>query len=107
MTRQILGTGLVSVLLTRQHFSFPVYTQVEANRTTYLGGTTAPPPGATKSPAETVFIAPEVFLGPFKSPISHGTRVALGVSFNVLGDAVHAQTYTVTAAFDIPNPYGY
>jgi len=59
------------------------------------------------SPAETVFIAPEVFLGPFKSPISDGTRVALGVSFNVLGDAVHAQTYTVTAAFDIPNPYGY
>jgi hypothetical protein len=29
------------------------------------------------------------------------------VSFNVAGDAVHAQTYTLTAAFDIPNPYGY
>jgi hypothetical protein len=106
-TRQILGTGLVSVLLTPQSFSFPIYTQVEVNSTTYLGGTAALPPGATKSPAETVFIAPEVFLGPFKSPISDGTRVALGVSFNVVGDAVHAQTYTVTAAFDIPNPYGY
>jgi hypothetical protein len=106
-TRQILGTGLVSVLLTPRRFSFPVYTQVEVNSTTYLGGTAALPPGATKSPAETVFVAPEVFLGPFKSPISDGTRVALGVSFNVLGDAVHAQTYTITAAFDIPNPYGY
>ena len=77
------------------------------NSTTYLGGTAALPPGATTSPAETVFIAPEVFLGPFKTPISDGTRVALGVSFNVVGDAVHAQTYTITAAFDIPNPYGY
>jgi hypothetical protein len=24
-----------------------------------------------------------------------------------VGDSVHAQTCTVTAAFDIPNPYGY
>ena len=76
-------------------------------RQTYLGGTAALPPGATQSPAETVFIAPEVFLGPFKSPISDGTRIAAGVSFNVVGDPVHAQTYTLTAAFDIPNPYGY
>jgi hypothetical protein len=106
-TRQILGTGLVAVLLTPLRFSFPVYAQVEANSTTYLGGTAALPPGATGSPAETVFVAPEVFLGPFKSPISDGTRVAAGVSFNVVGDSVHAQTYTITAAFDIPNPYGY
>ncbi len=106
-TRQILGTGLVSVLVTPQDFSFPVYTQVEVNSTTYLGGTAALPPGATKGPAETVFVAPEVFLGPFVSPISDGTRIAAGVSFNVLGDAVHAQTYTITAAFDIPNKYGY
>ncbi len=106
-TRQVLGTGLVAVLLTPQRFSLPVYTQVEVNSTTYLGGTAALPPGATESPAETVFIAPEVFLGPFKSPVSDGTRVAMGVSFNVVGDAVHAQTYTVTAAFDIPNGYGY
>jgi hypothetical protein len=106
-TRQILGTGLVAVLLTPRRFSFPVYTQVEINSTTYLGGTAALPPGATQSPAETVFIAPEVFLGPFKSPVSDGTRVAAGVSFNVAGDPVHAQTYSITAAFDIPNPYGY
>jgi len=106
-TRQILGTGLVSVMLTPQHFSFPVYTQVEVNGTTYLDGTTALPPGAVRSPAETVFVAPEVFLGPFKSPINDGTRIAVGVSFNATGDAVHAQTYTITAAFDIPNPYGY
>ena len=106
-TRQILGTGLVAILLTPLRFSFPVYAQVEANSTTYLGGTAALPPGATGSPAETVFVAPEVFLGPFKSPISDGTRVAAGVSFNVVGDSVHAQTYTITAAFDIPNRYGY
>ncbi len=106
-TRQILGTGLLSVLLTPKDSSFPVYTQVEVNSTTYLGGTSALPPGATQSPAETVFVAPEVFLGPFESPISDGTRVAAGVSFNATGDAVHAQTYTITAAFDIPNPYGY
>jgi hypothetical protein len=106
-TRQILGTGLVSVLLTPLHSALPVYAQVEANSTTYLGGTAALPPGATGSPAETLFVAPEVFLGPFKSPIADGTRIAAGVSFNVVGDAVHAQTYTVTAAFDIPNPYGY
>src|ERR1019366_571 len=106
-TRQILGTGLVSVLLTPERFSFPVYVQGEVNSTTYLGGTAALPPGSTKSPAETVFVAPEVFLGPFASPISDGTRVAAGGSFNVAGDAVHAQTYTITAAFDIPNKYGY
>ena len=95
------------MLLTPRRFSFPVYAQVEVNSTTYLGGTAALPPGSIASPAETVFVAPEVFLGPFKSPISDGTRVALGASFNVRGDAVHAQTYTITAAFDIPNPYGY
>ncbi len=106
-TRQVLGTGLVAVLLTPRPFSFPVYAQLEANSTTYLGGTAALPPGTKQSPAETVFLAPEVFLGPFESPISDGTRVALGVSFNVLGDDVHATTYSVTAAFDIPNPYGY
>ena len=77
------------------------------NSTTYLDGTTALPPAATRSPAETVFIAPEVFLGPFKTPINDGTRVALGVSFNAYGDTVHEETYTITAAFDIPNQYGY
>jgi len=106
-TRQLLGTGLVAVLLTPLRSTFPVYLQVEVNNTTYLGGTAALPPGATKSPADTVFIAPEIFLGPFDSPISDGTRIALGVAFNAAGDTVHAQTYTITAAFDIPNPYGY
>jgi hypothetical protein len=106
-SRQILGTGLIAVLLTPEHFSFPVYVQGEANSTTYLGGTAALPPGTMSSPAETLFIAPEVFLGPFVSPVSDGTRVAAGVSFNVVGDDAHAQTYTITAAFDIPNKYGY
>jgi hypothetical protein len=106
-TRQILADGLVSVLLTPQRFSFPVYAQVEVDTTTYLGGTGGLPPGATHSPAETAFVAPEVFLGPFASPISDGTRIAAGVSFDVAGDAVHAQTYMLTAAFDIPNKYGY
>ena len=43
-TRQILGTALVSVLLTPLRFSLPVYVQVETNSTTYLGGTAALPP---------------------------------------------------------------
>jgi len=106
-SRQLLGTAYVSVLLTPIHSSFPVYASVEVNSTTYLDGSTALPPGATKTPAETLFIAPEVFLGPFKSPINDGTRIAAGVSFNVAGDPVHAQTYTITASFDIPNKYGY
>lgn len=106
-TRQILADGLVSVLVTPQHVSLPVYTQVEVDTTTYLGGTGGLPQGTTRSPAETVFIAPEVFLGPFVTPISDGTRIAAGVSFDVAGDPVHAQTYTITAAFDIPNKYGY
>jgi hypothetical protein len=106
-SRQILGAGLVSVLLTKAAASFPVYAQVEVDSTTYVGGTGGLPPGATDSPAETLFVAPEVFLGPFESPISDGTRIAAGVSFNAYGDDVHRQTYTVTAAFDIPNKYGY
>ena len=80
---------------------------MEANGSTYLGGTAALPPRATGLSAETMFVPPEVFLGPFKSPISDGTRVPASVSFNVVGDSVHAQTYTVTAAFDVPNRYGY
>ncbi|HEY3808149.1 MAG TPA: hypothetical protein VGL61_36470 [Kofleriaceae bacterium] len=106
-TRQLLGTGMVSVLVSPQHASYPVYAQVEVDSTTYLDGAAALPAGATASPAETVFIAPEVFVGPFKSPIDDGTRVALGVSYNVVGDPVHQWTYTITAAFDIPNKYGY
>jgi hypothetical protein len=106
-SRQVLETGYVSVLLTPMHSSPPVYASVELNNTTYLDGSDALPPGATKTPAETLFIAPEVFIGPFKSPIDNGTRIAAGVSFNVAGDPVHAQTYTITASFDIPNKYGY
>ena len=107
-TRQILGTGLVSVLLTPQRFSFPVYTQVEANSTTYLGGTAALPPGADGEPGgDASSSRRRCSSGLSGSPISDGTRVAAGVSFNVVGDEVHAQTYTITAAFDIPNPYGY
>ncbi len=77
-TRQIFGTALLSVLLTRKRASFPVYVQVEANCTTYLGGTSALPPGTPRSSAQTVFVAPEVFLGPFASPISDGTCLAGG-----------------------------
>jgi hypothetical protein len=106
-SRQLLGTGYVSVLLTPLHADVPVYASVEVDSTTYLDGTAALPPGTMKTPAETLFVAPEVFVGPFESPISDGTRLAAGVSFNVAGDPVHAQTYTITAAFDIPNKYGY
>ena len=105
--RELIGTAYASVLLTPIHSSFPVYASVELNSATYLDGSAALPPGATKTPAEALFIAPEIFLGPFKSPIDAGTRIAAGVSFNVVGDPVHAQTYTITASFDIPNKYGY
>jgi len=106
-TRQILTTGMVSVMVTPRRFDYPVYAQLEVDSTTYLDGMAALPPGATSSPAETVFIAPEVFIGPFKSPIDEGTRVAAGVFYNATGDPVHRWTFTLTAAFDIPNKYGY
>jgi hypothetical protein len=105
-TRQILATGMVSIMVTPRGYDYPIYTQVEVDSTTYLDGTAAVP-GAVSSPAETTFIAPEVFVGPFKSPIDEGTRVAAGVFYNITGDPVHRWTFTVTAAFDIPNKYGY
>lgn len=105
--RQIAAVGLLSVLVTPLTFHFPIYTQVEVDNTTYLGGVGALPPGAATSPASTVFIAPEVFVGPFASPISDGTRVALGAFFNLVGDSEHDHMFTVTVAFDIPNRYGY
>jgi hypothetical protein len=106
-SRQLLGTGYAAVLVTPLHFDVPVYASVEVDSTTYLDGSAALPPSAIRTPAETLFIAPEIFVGPFESPIDKGTRLAAGVSFNVAGDPVHAQTFTITAAFDLPNKYGY
>lgn len=106
-TRQLLGTALLSVLVTPARFDYPLYVQAEVNGTTFLGGTAALPPGATSSPAQTVFIAPEIFVGPFRWWLNDGTRLAVGVFFNLHGDPVHAQTYSFTVAFDIPNRYGY
>jgi hypothetical protein len=100
--RQFLINGLVSTLVTPRRFRVPTYVQIEVNTTTYVDGTAGLPPGRTRSPAETVFIAPEVFIGPV-----HGVRVAGGVFFNVFGDPVHSVTYSLTAAFDIPNRFGY
>lgn len=105
--RQLLATGLLSLLMTPQRFPYPLYAQVEVDSTTYLAGTAGLPPTATHSPAQTTFLAPEVFLGPFASPISDGTRVAVGVFFNLQGDPVHERTYSVTVAFDLPNRFGY
>jgi hypothetical protein len=105
--RQLIGAGLVSVLLTPRRFDFPIYAQFEVDSTFYYVGTVGLPGDATSAPAGTVFVAPEIFLGPFKTPISSGTRVAAGVSFDVAGDPIHARTYTVTVAFDIANKYGY
>lgn len=105
--RLILTTGMVSVMVTPRRSDYPIYTQVEVDSTTYLDGTAALPPGATSSPAQTVFIAPEIFVGPFKTRIDEGTRVAAGVFYNVTGNPVQRWTFTVTAAFDIPNKYGY
>jgi hypothetical protein len=105
--RQVALVGLVSVLVDSPQSAYPVYLQLEADSTFYLGGTAGLPPLTTRSPAETVFLAPEIFFGPFKSFISDGTRLAAGVFFNLQGDLVHQRTYTLTAAFDLPNPYGY
>ena len=49
----------------------------------------------------------EIFVGPFSTPIDEGVRVAAGISFELAGDPVHRRTYMLTAAFDIPNKYGY
>ena len=100
--RQFLINGLVSMLVTPRRFRVPVYVQVELNTTTYVDGTAGLPPTRTRSPAETVFVAPEVFVGPVR-----GVRVAGGVFFNAFGDPVHRVTYSLTAAFDIPNRFGY
>ncbi len=105
--RQVVGAGFVALMLTPRRFRFPIYAQVEADSTLYYAGSVGLPPGATGAPAGTLFVAPEIFLGPFKTPISEGTRVAAGVSFDVAGDPTHAQTYSLTVAFDVPNPYGY
>lgn len=106
-TRQLLANGMVAVMLTPLTFDYPIYAQVEVNSTAYLDGTAALPPGATTSPAETVFVAPEIFVGPFETAIDRGVRLAAGVSFELAGDREHRQTYMLTAAFDIPNKYGY
>lgn len=100
--RQFLINGLVSTLVTPRRARVPLYVQVEVNTTTYVDGTAALPPGQTQSPAETVFVAPELFVGPV-----HGVRAAAGVFFGVYGDPVHRVTYSLTVAFDLPNKYGY
>jgi len=93
-TRQLLANGMVAVMVTPRRFDYPIYAQVEVDSTT-----------TTRTGA--LFVAPEVFVGPFESPIDKGTRLAAGVSFELAGDPVHRQTYMVTIAFDIPNKYGY
>src|SRR6185437_6953943 len=105
--KQLLLDGLISYLTTPVEAQFPIYVQTELNATFYYSGTLALPPNATASPVQTVFLAPEIFLGPFGTPISDGTRVAGGVFFNLAGDNVHDRTYTVTVSFDIPNRFGY
>lgn len=83
-------------MVTPRHFAAPIYAQVELDSTIYVAG-----------PPDTLFVAPEIFVGPFATPINDGTRIAAGVSFELAGDPVHRQTYMLTAAFDIPNKYGY
>ncbi len=106
-TRRILSVALLSVLVTPLRFRCPIFLQTEVDSATYLGGTAALPPGATRSPAQTVFIAPEILVGPFRTWLSGGTRLIAGVFFNLHGDSVHARTYSLAISFDIPNPYGY
>ncbi|AKU92572.1 hypothetical protein AKJ08_2959 [Vulgatibacter incomptus] len=105
--RQLGADGLIALLLTKQRAGLPLYLQVEANTTTFLGGTSGLPQGATRSPVESVFIAPELSAGPFHTPLSDGTWIAGGVFVNLAGDPAHRLIYTLTVAFGIPNRYGY
>lgn len=100
--RQFLVNALVSTLVTPRRFAVPVYLQLELDTTTYVHGTAGLPPEQTRAPVATVFVAPELFLGPV-----HGVRLAAGVFFAVAGDTVHDVTWTLTAAVDIPNRFGY
>jgi hypothetical protein len=104
---EILINGMVSYLTTKPDASFPVYIQTEIDTTFYISGTSGLPPQASAAPDRTVFLAPEIFLGPFQSTISDGTRIAAGVFFELAGDLTHQRTYTLTMSFDIPNKYGY
>ncbi|MGD0835136.1 MAG: hypothetical protein ABSB49_00655 [Polyangia bacterium] len=104
---QLLTSWLLAALLTPVRFTYPLYAQVELDTTTYLGGHASPSPETPHSPAQTTFLAPEIFLGPFPTLVSDGTRVAAGVFFNLQGDPVHDRTYSITVAFDIPNRFGY
>ncbi len=100
--RQLPLDALVSVLVTPVRFSVPIYLQCEVSATIYVNGTRGLPGDFTHSPAETVFLAPEIFIGPVK-----GMRFAAGVFFNLYGDPIHRTTYSLTASIDIPNRYGY
>ena len=105
--RQLLLNGLVSYLTTPLDARYPLYVQTEIDSTRYLNGSQGLPVGATASPAQTVFIAPEIFLGPFKTAVDDGTRIAAGVFFNAQGDPAHLRIYSLTLALDIPNRFGY
>ena len=100
--RQFLTDGLVSLLVTPRRFAVPLYVQAEVDATTYVDGSAALPPTQTTTPAETVFVAPELFVGPV-----HGIRAAAGVFFGVYGDPGHRTTCSLTIAFDLPNRFGY
>lgn len=105
--KQFLLNGLISYLTTPVDSKFPIYIQTELDSTFFVSGTQGLPQGMTTSPAQTFFIAPEIYFGPFKCSISDGTRIAAGVFFNVTGDAVHSHIYSLTIAFDLPNRFGY
>ncbi len=105
--KQVLLDGLVSYLTTRMDSSFPVYVQGEIDSTRYFSGVRNLPGMATSAPLQTVSVAPELFLGPFKTPVNDGTRVALGVFFNLAGDPAEHRVYSLTFSFDIPNRFGY
>ncbi len=100
--RQLLIDGLVSTLVTPRRFAVPIYLQVEIDSTTYVAGSAGLPSTQPSSPAETVYVAPELFIGPV-----HGVRAAAGVFFDAYGDPVHRVTYSLTVAIDIPNRFGY
>lgn len=111
-SEQIQFTGFAAVLLSPIGSDVPLYVQVETNGSTFLGGTSATPAAgggasAVLSSSETIFLAPEVSVGPFSTPIGKGLTLIGGVFVNLTGSPTHRLTYTVTAIFDLPNRYGY
>jgi len=105
-TRQILGPGWRPP---PPHAAASSPSRLRASRSTARRTSAAPRHcrrERRRAPPRRSSIAPRCSSAPFKSP-SATARAWRSVSRSTWWGRIHAQTYTLTAAFDIPNPYGY